>query len=252
MMGGLEGKLVVVAGCGRGIDLLTWLPYRPRAIVGVDIAYYRRCWDTVTEIAVPYGVTVKCLQYDMTKGHWDFVEDGTVDVVASHAVLEHVSNLPAFLAGARTALRDGGVFEAVYGPLWYAPNGDHLDYDHLHPADMDRIYAHLELSDIDYETYVDNRLSTTTEHETTYDGPLLLKLGLFSYLRPFEYLDSFRQAGFDVAFAQANISSLALRFAQRYPVRWENMKRKHGVTDLDLRTVGSHVYLTKRLRSRKH
>ncbi len=68
------------------------------------------------------------------KGHFVLNGDATrlpdwmsnrFDIVISFAVLEHVLNLPVFLAKCHNALKDDGIMLARFGPLWSCHVGHH-------------------------------------------------------------------------------------------------------------------------------
>jgi len=227
--GSLEGETVAVLGCGYGLDLLTWFPYRPARILAVDVVNYADAWRRLEQLGREHGIEIECIQYDLTQPHWDFAQPGSVRLSSAFQVLEHISDLPTFLAANRELLGAGGVFEAVYGPLWYGPHGDHV-----YPRSEDRIFNHLLLDDHEYDQYVEDTLSEWEHHDTGMEGPFLLQRGLFSFLRPREYLDAFREASYDVAFAHAVLSSDAQRFRRRNPNAWAEMKRRRQLRDVDL------------------
>ena len=43
----LSGKNILIAGCGTGRDIPSWLPYKPHSLVGVDLFNYERAWNTL-------------------------------------------------------------------------------------------------------------------------------------------------------------------------------------------------------------
>ena len=229
----IRGKTVLVLGCGYGDELLGWIPHRPKCIIGVDISNYGRAWDRIARTAGRAGVRTRFVQYDLTEPQWSFVEPDSVDIASAYAVLEHVVDLESFLRACRESLRPGGYFEAAYGPLWYGPNGDHL-----FPLSDEEIYNHLLLDDASYDRFVERTRDYWEHHETGMEGPFLLENGLFSFLKPAEYLDLFRRTGYSVLYSHAALSQRAAGFRQRHPDEWRRMKGQHGLRDVDLLATG--------------
>jgi len=45
----LEGKSILIAGCGTGRDIPPWLRYRPESITGIDFFNYGKAWQCLKE-----------------------------------------------------------------------------------------------------------------------------------------------------------------------------------------------------------
>ena len=43
----MRGKEILIASCGIGRDILSWLSYQPRLLVGIDLLNYERAWRMV-------------------------------------------------------------------------------------------------------------------------------------------------------------------------------------------------------------
>ena len=54
-------------------------------------------------------------------------------MVATFSVLEHIENIGQAFSNFSTALRTGGLFLAIFGPVWSSPYGHHLYIDVLDP-----------------------------------------------------------------------------------------------------------------------
>jgi len=182
---GIEGKRVLVAGCGTGRDIPIWLIYRPEILIGVDFFNYGRAWEALTQKYC--GYPLHFMQGDL--GDLKDIEDGSIDIVGSDAVFEHLRNLPTVLQEFRRILKPGGIVYATFGPLWYSWGGDHLSgYDNIASG-----YNHLVMDPEDYQRYLEQAGEFShSEH----DGRTWIYHKLFSYLRPKEYLGLLHAAGF--------------------------------------------------------
>jgi ubiquinone/menaquinone biosynthesis C-methylase UbiE len=146
-------------------------------------------------------------------GNLDWLDDETFDVVGSDAVFEHLRDLPAVLQEFHRILKPGGVVYATFGPLWYSWGGDHFSgYDSIASG-----YNHLVLEQGTYERYLENAGEFShSEH----DGRTWIKGGLFSYLRPREYLAALNDAGFEKVYLGVVLDPRAVRCLR------ENLKLK--------------------------
>src|SRR3954453_193165 len=45
---GIRGRSVLIAGCGTGREIPTWINYQPSRVVGVDYFNYQQAWETWT------------------------------------------------------------------------------------------------------------------------------------------------------------------------------------------------------------
>lgn len=238
--GGLKGNTVLVLGCGFGGDAVAWLPLGPEKVIGVDIVNYGSCWRKAISQFSTRATKIEFLQHDLVADEWSFVKPGSVDVIFSYAVLEHISDLPLMAERARKALKPGGIFLASYGPLWYGPNGDHT-----FPRSEDDYFNHLLLNDDDYNDYVRGTIDQWKHLENGGEGPFLLERGYFSFLRPEEYLTTFTSSGFEIVNSLLNVSSVAERYFKKFPYRLSQLKEKFSLKTLDLYVNGSTVILKK-------
>lgn len=216
----LAGSDVLVAGCGAGRDVLSWLQYQPASITGVDYLDYSGAWrilqDHVAE-RFPH-VRIDFVQGDLRQ--LDRIPENSVDLVASDAVFEHIRDLPLALAEFHRILRPGGVLYATFGPLWYCWHGDHVSgYDALGAG-----YNHLILPPDQYEAYI--------AADTVHDGRFWREHDLFSYLRPQEYLNALDGAGFTREFVGVLISPPAVKCLRLYPELRARLSAVAGPLDL--------------------
>ena len=206
----LRDKRILVAGCGAGRDLASWLPYAPKLVVGIDYLNYASAWDrSVTHYRSKYpGSTVEFLQGDLR--HLDMFQDGKFDVIGSDAVLEHVTNLSAVSHEFVRLLRPGGIVYATFGPLWYTWQGDHYSgWDSLASG-----YNHLIMDPASYERYFE--LGKFDSHPELEEGRSWTRYKLFSYLRPTDYIETLSKAGLEKQFIGVLIEPHAVRCLRRY------------------------------------
>ncbi len=198
----LQGRDVLVAGCGTARDIESWVMLRPRRVVGIDWFSYARAWKLWQQryLQIAPKVEVHFTQADLAR--MSDIPDASFDVVSSDAVFEHLKNLPDVLTEFHRILRPGGVLYATFGPLWYGYGGDHVSgYDAVTSG-----YNHLLLTGEDYQHYLDGMgAHTHSEH----DGRTWIEHDLFSRLTPRQYLSCLEQAGFKRLFVSAIIDPLA-------------------------------------------
>ena len=240
-LNGLGGKTVLVLGCGFGGDALSWIPLGPARVIGVDIINYKKCWEKAASQFATRKNQIDFYQFDLVASEWDFVTPGSVDIIFSYAVLEHLADLKVVLERAKKTLKPNGLFVASYGPLWYGPNGDHT-----FPILGDDVYNHLILDDNDYAAYVERTIGDWHHFENGGEGPFLLERGYFSYLKPGDYLDAFKLAGFECLVSILNISTRAEQYFAKFPDRLVELKNKHKLDDIDLYSNGSTIILEKK------
>ncbi len=222
----LRNKKILVAGCGAGRDLASWLPYAPKLVVGIDCLNYASAWDrSVTHYRSKYpGSKVEFLQDDLQ--HLDVFENGNFDVIGSDAVLEHVTNLSAVAHEFVRLLRPGGVVYATFGPLWYSWQGDHYSgWDGLANG-----YNHLIMDPTSYERYFE--LGTFGSHPELEEGRSWTTYRLFSYLRPTDYVETLSKAGLERQFIGVFIEPNAVRCLRKYESLRSMLLKNNNERDL--------------------
>lgn len=232
----LKGKQVLIAGCGTGRDVLSWAIYRPELLTGVDYFNYDKAWDMLRHQAQREFSSTKLefSQGDLTA--LSQFPDCSIDVVGSDAVFEHARNLPEVLQEFHRVLKTGGIVYATYGPLWYCWGGDHISGFDTNAAG----YNHLIMEPAAYERYLDS----VGEHtHSEHDGRTWIKHGLFSYLRPEEYLSVLVEAGFESLFVGLIIEPRAVHCLRENPDIGAKLLEIN--TELDLITTGMTIIYRK-------
>jgi len=116
------------------------------------------------------------------------LQDEAVDAIISTQVLEHVTDVAAYLGEAWRVLRSNGLF-------YCSTHGNHLL--HRHPTDLwrwtvDGLAAELSRAGFDVETVVPRigMLATATHHRAIALGALTRSIPLTGWLRPLIYFVS--------------------------------------------------------------
>ena len=170
--------------------MMSWLEYEPKSVFGVDYFNYERAWAAMRHSALRRYPRSKLAFRQTDLVRMQEIPDGSQDIIGSDAVFEHLRYLPAVLHEFHRVLKPGGVLYATFGPLWYTWGGDHISgYDGILSG-----YNHLLLDPASYHAYLD-RVGVRKHSE--HDGRTWAEHGLFSYMRPMEYLAVLKDAGFE-------------------------------------------------------
>jgi ubiquinone/menaquinone biosynthesis C-methylase UbiE len=220
----LKGKTVLVQGTGNGWDVANWLKYKPKRIIGVDL-YKFSSWGDITEFAKKeYNIGVEF--HEAPLHDLKFLNDQSVDFVASDAVYEHVKNLPEVMQETNRILKSDGAVYATYGPLWYGPGGDHFSGR----GGSDTIYNHLLLSEDDYKQYFEANMEKVENFQS---GGRYVELDLFSKLKTDQYFEIFQKSGFIIDSSILELSTPAIRFKVEHPDRFKELSSLNETCAVD-------------------
>ncbi|KAA3652429.1 MAG: class I SAM-dependent methyltransferase [Proteobacteria bacterium] len=199
----VQESRILVAGCGTGRDVESWVRLSPREIVGIDLFSYRRAWDmwVARFKSVAPGVSTSFQQGNLED--LNQFPAGSFDLISSDAVFEHVRDMPKVLAQFRRVLKPGGILYATFGPLWYGWGGDHVSgYDSVLSG-----FNHLTLEGPAYKAYLEG---LGQQEHSEHDGRTWIDNDLFSRLKPMEYLECLEAAGFERLFVAEIIDPSAV------------------------------------------
>lgn len=199
----IQSARILVAGCGTGRDVESWVRLSPRSITGLDLFSYRRAWDMWQSqfATISPGVEVSFAQGNLED--LSQLPDASFDLISSDAVFEHVRDMPKVLAQFHRILKPGGVLYATFGPLWFGWGGDHVSgYDSVLSG-----FNHLTLKEAAYRCYLDG---LGTQEHSEHDGRTWIDNDLFSRLKPLQYLQYLNAAGFKRLFVAEIIDPSAV------------------------------------------
>jgi ubiquinone/menaquinone biosynthesis C-methylase UbiE len=205
--------------------MVSWLKYHPQNLLGLDYFNYSKAWRTVTDVfQKEYPRTaISFQQGDLTD--LSIFPEREFDIVGSDAVFEHLKEPSKVCREWYRILKPGGILYATFGPLWYGWHGDHFSgWDCFENG-----FNHIVLSKQEYEDYLAQR--TFTEHSED-DGRTWIENGLFSYLKPAQYLEVLAASGFERRHVGVIIEPPALKCLKHRPALKHELTRQHSLMDL--------------------
>ncbi len=202
----IENSTVLIPGCGYGHNLFQLAAWKPKKIVAFDLFEYQQEWDYVKKNALDiFGVQIEFYNGDFSKVPDNYIN--SFDFIISDAVLEHVKDLSQFLFSSNKFLKEKGVFYASFGPLWYGPGGDHIDWGN------GKEFNHLIVPEELYNIELSKKNISMINNSC--DGFYMVKEKLFSYLCIEEYFKFFKENNFTVLQSFAKISTRAISYIKK-------------------------------------
>jgi len=199
----IRNSSVLVPGVGYGNNMFQLAAWRPKKIVAFDLYEYKEEWDFLKEkIKEKFDVEVIFL-----KGGFEILDSDLInsfDFIITDGVWEHVKNLPEFLADSKKFLKNGGIYYASFGPLWWGPGGDHMSWG------KKQYFNHVLFSGEEYVEEFNKRFKQGRIVEDYSEITFLVDQNLFSFLRVEDYLNDLKEAGFKKELCYAKISQDAL------------------------------------------
>jgi len=221
----IKDKKILIGGCGTGRDIFSWLKYKPSIVVGLDYFCYQRAW---AEATLEFGKRFSKPTVYFRKGdlsNLEIFDDDEFDIIGSDAVLEHITDLPSVAKEFYRVLRPGGIIYATFGPLWHAWHGDHFSgWDENSSG-----YNHLALNAEQYKRYLEEK---PFDQHSEDDGRTWIEHGLFSYLKPTEYLEILEKTGFKKLFTGVLIEPKAVQCLKKNDGLKTQLLQQHQELDL--------------------
>jgi SAM-dependent methyltransferase len=216
----IRKSVILVQGTGTGWDIISWAKLRPLKIIAIDLFEFEESWEQIAEHCRKlYNVEV--LFYQAPLENVSFIQDSTIDMIASDAVYEHCRNLSDVMKESFRILRSGGFVYATYGPLWYSAGGDHFSGR----GGLQHCFNHILMDADEYKEYVNSYLNNIEDFQS---GGRYIALDLFSYLTTSQYVKIFEDAGLNVQELIFEISSASIQFRKKFPVKFAQIVNRNA------------------------
>jgi len=217
----IEGKTVLILGCGIGKDIESWYRFKPKRVIGLEYFNYKNAWQNHTEyLSKKYPDTETVFVQGDINNMVSFYDE-SIDIIGSDAVFEHLNNFDAAISEIKRVLIKGGIVYANFGPLWHCYGGDHLSAE----KGLENSYNHLLLDENNYKTFLD---SFGQYNHDDVDGRTWIYNNLFSYLTPEQYFEKMDSAGLLKEYAAAILEPSCLSFKEQYPDKYKILEEKYG------------------------
>lgn len=239
ILGGFQGKDVLLPGCHfNSQETRDWLSTDCRSVTMIDIVDWSQAFQKAKpEICREYRPGVSFHFGSLEK--LPFAE-GSFDLIETRAVLEHVGNIEAAAREMARVLRPGGVAIHSFGPLYFCAGGDHC----IGAYGQDHVYDHLLLDEKEYQRKLRDEAAFQQMGKEKSDARYWAIQGIFSYLKPGEYLEKFEQAGLHGP-VHANLSGEAIIFREGRKDLWQSLLRA-GMDQEALLVSGLLTVLTRK------
>ncbi|MCU0754061.1 MAG: class I SAM-dependent methyltransferase [Xanthomonadales bacterium] len=223
----VRGRHILIPGCNHNsAEVREWLQTDAASVAMLDIVDNSQNFERVKpDLRRHYRPQLEFLHGSLESVP---LADQSVDLIYSRAVLEHVGNLQSAAGEMARVLKPGGYCLHDFGPLYFTFGGDHT----IPSYGFDHGYDHLLLDEDSYQARIRDdayyaKLGTLTDHSRYW-----ALQGIFSYLKPAEYLAIF-QRHFEIPFCLARLSPEAIAFRQRQPTAWQDLLDA-GLSEPDL------------------
>ena len=223
----LANSHVFIQGCGLGQEALAWSKLGVSSVVGMDLFNFEKGWEQISQ---------QCQDVSVSFSDGDFCHtqlDGQIfDIISSFAVWEHIRDFNSMLKETKRLIKPEGTVLSAFGPLWYTFSGDHFS----EAGGLENGFNHLLLNPSDYFNWVNSFESQSvwaTSEESYFEIRKHISEGLFSYLRPREYIQKVEKY-FTRVYTVAIISPEALAFRSAYPSKWQQLLSLDKMLEEDL------------------
>jgi len=232
----LSNSHVLIQGCGLGQEALAWSNLGVDSVVGIDLFNFDKGWQQISQQSKNTAVSFINGDFCNTQ-----LEPQIFDIISSFAVWEHVKNFDSLLKETKRLIKPEGIVLSGFGPLWYTFSGDHFSA----AGGLENGFNHLLLNQTDYFDWInsfESQSSWATSEESYFEIRKHIKEGLFSYLRPREYIQKV-DIDFTRVYTMAIISPEALAFRSAYPSKWQQLLSMDKMLEEDLLIKGLVLFL---------
>ena len=219
----LKNKSIMIAGCGTGRDIPSWINYSPKNLICVDYYCYKKSWEIIKNYYSNKKTKISFIQQNLES--MNDITSNSLDIIGSDAVFEHLRNFPSVVSEFYRVLKPGGVLYANFGPLWRTWSGDHLSgFDALRSG-----FNHLLLNEKEYHKYLD---SYGKFSHNEHDGRTWINSQMFSYLVAEEYIERLEQQGFKKLHISCSINPETEHFFKKFPTQSNYLINIYKKSDL--------------------
>ncbi|WP_271253142.1 class I SAM-dependent methyltransferase [Pseudanabaena sp. Chao 1811] len=223
----LKESKVFIQGCGLGQEALAWSSLGASSVLGMDLFSFEKGWSQISQSS--QSTSIKFLDGDFCHTQLD---TQIFDVISSFAVWEHIKDFESMLKETKRLIKPDGIVLSGFGPLWHTFSGDHFSA----VGGLENGFNHLLLSQSDYFNWINSfekQSSWATTEESYFEIRKHISEGLFSYLRPREYIQKVEKY-FTRVHTITIISPEALAFRSAYPSKWQNLLSLDQMQEEDL------------------
>lgn len=233
----ISNSNILIQGCGLGQEAIAWSDFGASSCIGIDKFNFHTAWEKFSQL--PQKTRVDFKQEDICRTK---LANNSFDIIYSSAVWEHVQEFDALIKETKRLIKPKGVVLSAFGPLWYTFSGDHFSS----VGGLESGFNHLLLPKIDYLKWIDSfpvQNYWATSEESYFEIRRHIHEGLFSYLKPREYLQKVEQE-FTRLYTIVVISSEALKFRENFLSKWQQILKQDDLLEEDLLLKGLILFLS--------
>ena len=228
-------------GCGNGIDIISWIKFKPSFIEAIDLMNYSQSWNKIEKYLKKKNIQTK-VSFKQ-KNIININQKKKFDFIVSDAVFEHLSEFDKCIRICSKLLKKNGIIYASYGPLWYNYGGDHF-------SGRDKFingFNHIILDKKKYLNYF-NKNFRSIKHEIKFHGSagLFVAKNLFSKLRGQDYINIFKKYNLKVKFLAVEFCPLGYELIKNKGIKSKIFLKNKNINIEDCYLKSHIIYLQKK------
>tara|TARA_Y100001958_G_scaffold132931_1_gene102801 strand:+ start:828 stop:1793 length:966 start_codon:yes stop_codon:yes gene_type:complete len=237
----IKGSKILNLGCGNGIDIISWVRFKPSYIKAIDLMNYSKSWNKVKKYLKKKNIktTVSFQQKNII----NINQKDKYDFIVSDAVFEHLNQFDKCMRICSKLLKKNGVIYASYGPLWYNYGGDHF-------SGRDKYmngFNHIILDKKKYLNYFNkNFRSIKNEIKFHGSGGLFVIRNLFSKLRGQDYMNVFKKYNLKAKFLAVEFCPLGYELIKNKEIKNKILLKNKNINIEDCYLKSHIIYLQKK------